>query len=84
MTDTGSIIELQKQQFAVLVTREQRAGRNEQGDLRSNNGPVTANVKSVDESLTLENKERYRGLPKTCNNILLTEKRKEMTLSTNQ
>jgi len=84
LADTGSIIELQKHKFAVPHARAQSAGWNEQGDLGSNNGPITANVKSVDESLALENKEQYRGLQKNFEKILLTKKRDEVFLSANQ
>jgi len=61
----------------------QSAGWNEQGDLGSNNGPVTTNVKSVDESLALENIEQYRGLFNTIEKILLTKKREEIFLPAN-
>lgn len=55
---TGSVIKLQKHQFAVLFTGVQSARWNVESDLGSNNRPVTTDVESVDKSLTLKQREQ--------------------------
>jgi len=52
---TGGVVDLEKHQLAALLPRVEDISWNIQPDLGSNNGPVSANVESIDVSHTLVN-----------------------------
>ena len=59
---TRSVVNLEKNQLAVLLSRVKDISWDIEPDLRSHNWPVSTNVESVDVSHTLLNTQTYSAL----------------------